>query len=482
MLTIDIYLASSIDSSVRMSWVQLNDAEFALDTGDLSTIPPDLARIAAMLQSTSFTEKEGPYGPASSDQQVEGRLEQEREALAKRFLDVRWEADADGGVTSLIVSGQIPIYDDVESVSPQVNVQANSTYLVRGSETTATEDELRGASTTLPDWVVQRYLQLPDTISTRTAELASEITADAPTAYDKAKAVETYLRQTITYDTSIEAPPGDQDVVDYLLFEYPRGYCEQYATAMAVMLRSVGIPARIVSGYAPGDFDEERGGYLYLQSNAHAWVEVFFPGYGWVPFEPTSSEAPRTLGDDAASGDIPEDQQIEEIEPTATAENDDDFAAVSTPESSAGQGLATIEEVDDDRGGGGDLAVIIGGALLTIVAVGGMAWWMWMRRLRGLSLSAGLFARLLRVGRMMGVSKQPSATPREYAQTFSQRAPVVSEYAQRIVDAYELDQYAQHGSEGRAIETARQAWRRARTKLLPAMLRRVLPHRNKRQR
>lgn len=480
MLTIDTYLVANIDSSVRMSWIQLDDAEFEVDSDDLSAIPPDLAQIVALLQSASLVGPDGSHGPMSEDDRLNEKLEDEQEALSDRFLDVRWQSDADGKVVSVFVTGQIPIYDDVESVYPRQDLPPNASYTVRGSASEATADELRQASTNLPDWVVQRYLQLPNTISARTSDLALDVTADAQTTYDKAKAVETYLRQNIVYDTTVQAPPDDEDVVDYLLFEDPRGYCEHYASAMTVMLRSLGIPARIVSGYAPGDFDPERGGYLYLQSNAHAWVEVFFPGYGWIPFEPTASEAPRTPGQDRPGGESPEQQEIEQAEPTASLETDEEVASEPTSDPSDPQMAAPIEQIDSGDNGGATPALFVGAILVSAVAVVG--WWLWMRRLRNLPVSAGLFLRLLRFGRAVGVSRNVSTTPQEYADTLAQRIPVAGDYAQRIVYAYELDQYAERGSEGRVLESARQAWKRARAMVVPTLLRRMIPYRKKRQR
>ncbi|HNG20294.1 MAG TPA: transglutaminase-like domain-containing protein, partial [Candidatus Obscuribacter sp.] len=87
--------------------------------------------------------------------------------------------------------------------------------------------------------------------------------------------------------SKITAPPPDKDPLEYFLFEIKEGYCDYYASAMATMLRSVGIPARTASGYAEGTFDEESKVFFVTAADAHTWVEVYFPEYGWVEFEPT---------------------------------------------------------------------------------------------------------------------------------------------------------------------------------------------------
>jgi hypothetical protein len=477
LFTIDTYAGASVDSSVKMSWIQLDNVTFDLsDTLAIDKIPPDLINIAAMLQSTSLDGSQGEFGPLSDNDQRNEQLEREREELADRFLEVTWLADENGDISSLTVSGQVPVYEDVESVSLRSPLRSGG-YNVEGSVAEAEPDDLRNDSSEYPDWVVQRYLQLPNTITPRTTDLAAEITADAPTAYDKAKAIESYLRSSITYDTTVGSPPGGQDVVDYLLFDNPRGYCEHYATAMTVMLRTQGIPARVAAGYAPGDFDSDRGSYVYLQSNAHAWVEVYFPGYGWIPFEPTVSESEISLGANGENGDANDEETDVEADATdEPTEAPQEEVTTSTPvEDAAGPAIAPIEIDDGDGGGGGKVAVAIATMLAAVVLSAGVGWWLWMRRLRGLPASAGLFARLLRIGRLAGVRPRPSTTPNEYAVSLAERLPVTREYAQRIVHAYELDQYAERGSADGALQAATRAWQKTRTVLIPTMLKRLLP-------
>lgn len=152
-----------------------------------------------------------------------------------------------------------------------------------------TVEELRAAPAHYPEAIRERYLGLPRSVPERVRQLAKEITADRSSAYDKAKAIEAYLR-TYPYDLEVPAPPEGQDVADYFLFNLKKGYCDYYATAMVVLARSSGLPARFVSGYAPGSYDAANAEYIVRELHAHSWAEVYFPEIGWVEFEPTAAQ------------------------------------------------------------------------------------------------------------------------------------------------------------------------------------------------
>jgi hypothetical protein len=160
---------------------------------------------------------------------------------------------------------------------------------------------LRAASTEYPEEILDRYLTLPPELPGRVRKLAWQITAGETNPYDKAKAIENYLRSSYPYDLEIPAPPADRDVTDYFLFDLKKGYCDYYATAMVVLARASGIPARFVSGYAPGSYDALNAHYVVRELDAHSWAEVYFLEIGWVEFEPTGSLAEIVLvADDAA--------------------------------------------------------------------------------------------------------------------------------------------------------------------------------------
>nr|WP_263323780.1 DUF3488 and transglutaminase-like domain-containing protein [Neobacillus sp. Marseille-Q6967] len=142
---------------------------------------------------------------------------------------------------------------------------------------------------------IKKYTQVPDGLPERVRELAEQITAGKTNWFDKARAIERYFGGSeYTYDqTNVAVPGEDDDYVDQFLFETKTGYCDNFSTSMAVMLRTLGIPTRWVKGYTGGEFIQYSEGnsssqiYEITNNNAHSWVEVYFPNQGWVPFEPT---------------------------------------------------------------------------------------------------------------------------------------------------------------------------------------------------
>jgi transglutaminase-like putative cysteine protease len=166
-----------------------------------------------------------------------------------------------------------------------------SHYTVQSWVTQVTDVTLRAAPTRYPADISTAYLQLPTSLPQRVRDLTHRVVGDAATPFDKAVRIQDYLRKSYKYDTRVPPPPAGQDVVDYFLFDSPGGFCSYYSSAMAVMLRIEGVAARVVSGYNTGAFDYSRGAYRVTPSNAHAWPEVYFPGTGWVEFEPTAAIA-----------------------------------------------------------------------------------------------------------------------------------------------------------------------------------------------
>src|ERR1700722_16286744 len=145
--------------------------------------------------------------------------------------------------------------------------------------------KLRDAGTDYPDDIKQTYLQLP-ALDPRIAPLAEQMTARKTTPYDKAAAMEVYLRGKYGYTLDLKGKPGG-DPLAHFLFETRAGHCEYFASSMTVMLRTFGFPAREVNGFLPGEYNDLAGDYVVRASDAHSWVEVFFPGNGWVTFDPT---------------------------------------------------------------------------------------------------------------------------------------------------------------------------------------------------
>jgi hypothetical protein len=134
---------------------------------------------------------------------------------------------------------------------------------------------------------MENELQLPGELPSRVGDLARRITAGSFSEVDRVNAIQAWLRANTTYDLSVPRDPVGADAVDHLLFGTRHGFCEQIASAMVVMLRTLGIPARLVTGYGSGTRNFLTGYIEVRESDAHAWVEVYYPHLGWAPYDPT---------------------------------------------------------------------------------------------------------------------------------------------------------------------------------------------------
>lgn len=156
---------------------------------------------------------------------------------------------------------------------------------------------LRTAGDDYPESIAVRYLQLPE-LDRRIPELARVVTSKASTPYDKAQAVENYLQQNYGYTLELPSVTPADPLANFL-FERRQGHCEYFASAMAVMLRTLGIPTRVATGFRGGEYNDLTGSYIIRGRDAHAWVEVFFPNQGWVSFDPTAyapAQEPSLVG------------------------------------------------------------------------------------------------------------------------------------------------------------------------------------------
>jgi len=228
---------------------------------------------------------------------------------------------------------------DIVAFRAPIIIRSGESYEVEAYFTTATVTELQLAGSDYPDWVTERYLQVPDEISERTLQLAQDLANGKDNPYEIATAITQWLRTNIEYVDTVPVPPSDAEPIDWMLFDLGQAFCNYYATAEIMMLRSLGIPARLAVGYAQGeesssnlllDIDSEKEDVLegivqdsrfftVRQSDAHAWPEVYFPGIGWVEFEPTGNQAPilRPIGgassdDEAAFAAQQEERQEEQ--------------------------------------------------------------------------------------------------------------------------------------------------------------------------
>ncbi len=188
------------------------------------------------------------------------------------------------------VAGRTATVEPNGSLALAGPLEVGATWRVTSAVVPATADDLRAADPAdlPPDAAVHNAYATEDDVVPRVAALAASITAEAPTTYDKVRAIEGWMDDNLTYTRDLPRLAPGTDAVDELLFGSQRGYCEQIGSALVVMLRSLGIPARLVVGYVPGAYDGVTDEWVSRGTDAHAWAEVYFPGIGWQGFDPTA--------------------------------------------------------------------------------------------------------------------------------------------------------------------------------------------------
>jgi transglutaminase-like putative cysteine protease len=205
-----------------------------------------------------------------------------RAALSTDVLFVAAEPRELSGVRLLNV-------DETGSLHNPINLSAPFAYDVVSDTGLPPVRELRTAPEQYPDEIRLIYLRLPHTIDPRVSELARTLTASAANNYDRAAAIQSYLRNNFQYTLD---PPAiePEDPVGSFLFRSRSGYCEHFAAAMAVMLRTVNVPSRLANGFQTGTYNRIGKDFVVRARDAHSWVEVYFSGYGWIPFDPTPAD------------------------------------------------------------------------------------------------------------------------------------------------------------------------------------------------
>jgi len=290
--------------------------------------------------------------------------------------------------------------------------------------------------------IVKTYTQLPPSLDPNILKLTEQITANAPTMYDKAVALESYFHNNYDYSVNISLPSGEEGVSWFLFRSGHKGYCNYFATSMTVMARLLGMPARMVVGYTNGTKDPNHPNqWIVRGKDAHAWTQIYFAGYGWVNFEPSASFTPfsRPLPGSLTTtsngpGNLPTPVTGNRL---GTKGQDPLGSNATSPSTTSAQSQALLRM---------QLSVALGGIILLIL-VALMLFSIWWRRLfRGYGIASQIYGRICILANWAGISIQPSQTPYEYLHTLSEATPDQAITLERLGDIYVRERWADPAS------------------------------------
>lgn len=324
----DYYSVSSPYNIWLTETASSDQREELLESEDVSTISIDWAEQLSYLTY--------PYGwfdleLAEADSEYELDLN-----IRSNYFRLQGDTD-DVSEYTLAYDRTFPDRMDEEALRVDDGWRAEAVQNFIESDTGDFEEEIN-RETVLNVWF-EEELHIPTSLPQRVIDLAEEITEGLDNEYDIVRAIESYLKEDGGYRYSlldVENTPEGGDYVDHFLFESEVGYCDNFSTSMTIMLRAVGIPARWTKGFTPGSLIVNENNEEYFQvdnSNAHSWPEVYFPSYGWIPFEPspsfanpvTSTESVATVRGETYSFDDDDTIDIEEedleIDPSTEEES-----------------------------------------------------------------------------------------------------------------------------------------------------------------
>jgi len=367
---------------------------------------------------------------------------------------VQSSRSAQASLSFVPVAGSQPA-TDVSMLSSQRLLGRNDSYTIESLVSRATAGQLRAAGTDYPSWVSARYLQLPPTLPQRVIDLGRQVAAQAATPYDQAETIQNYLRR-IPYDRTIGPPPAGYDPIDWFLFENRRGFCDYYASAMVLMLRAAGVPARISQGYAAGQYDAAAQSYQVRQLDAHAWPEVFFPGYGWIEFEPTSSQ-PLIVR--RAEGDVPFLPGLDLMPGTTASEDEDKYGPDEV--GAEDEDIVDITLAESRPWYERYARLLLVPLVLLFAAAATLVGW-WYVSLRGLGMAGRAYEQMRRLGGLIGVQPQEHQTPVEYGESLGQVVVQGQEDVRHLVAAYVKQLFSRAGLTSEEEQDLAERWQRLR--------------------
>jgi len=374
--------------------------------------------------------------------------------------------------------------DDYASIRSTRRAGQRLIYSVDTTLAAATVDQLRNAPTKYPNWI-DRYLELPE-LSPRVAELSSRLSMAGTTAYDRARAAEFFMRR-FPYSPSASPLPEDRDAADFFLFDLRQGHSSLIASTMVVLVRSMGIPARLAQGFTLGIFDPSTQRYFVTSEDSHTWVEVYFPLYGWVLFEPSGFRVPSVRGSalDSSANANPDTQStsadltdVDDFLDELSALGPNDFQPLKPPVDTTGfQSILSGLEI-------APRILIALGSLVAAVATTLLTWSTLRDLFEGPKASvARQYSRMVRMAQRAGYNDTIGFTPAELGKSlgtelFPPNPVVVMKNVYReptppeiIAGVYVRSLYGQQQVSRAERKLVHAAWKRVRLRLFRQRIR-----------
>ena len=418
---------------------------------------------------------------------VEQTLETELQPFTGDAASIDWDLietrlviDGDSGlVTQLVFERETPI--EQISVLLADEVKEDDEFSIQTFVSKATDEQLNEAGVDYPAWVTDRYLQLPTSLPAEVWHLAADVVSEAHavTPFEKAEAVKEFLREQ-EYSLEIAGPDHGTDGIYYFLFQtqdepcasadedcHPekiKGYSQYFGSSAAVMLRAVGVPARFIAGWGPGEYIPDAEMFLIRDADRHGWTQVYFPEFGWIDYEVTPGQAspargqlPFVIGEEVGApvgefGDLVDDQayldDLDELERIAALLRARDGANFPGDDPEAGQLDIPWQPVAWT------------GGTAALIAIMSLLWWI---SLRGMDAPTKAYARMNRIAVLMGMRRRPNETVMEFASVLGDRTASAREHASLIAIEYQKQVYSDSmGLEDEDAETPKRlerAWR-----------------------
>lgn len=466
---------SAFLSSGNLDWVShdavvgaLAPKEFEIDFLDESSdvaLPPDIREVAKDLRDM-FAEPLGDFIDADVSRNLPDDL------VLTGIDTVEDSRDGTTNVSRMTLTRKEPIFPEVVSFKFDRPLEANHIVTLRSFVSLASDDDLRAASTDYDRFITDHYLQLPETLPERVREKAIELTADADTPFDKALAIQEYLRSDVfIYSQDIEAPPLGADGVDHFLFETKTGYSDYFGSSMTVLLREAGVPARMAAGYAPGQYSEEQNRWVVRDSDSHGWVQVYFPRYGWIDFEPTPA------------WDRHERRLITDLNATGSRDSSEGVLGAGDVDIFDPFDEEDLLEMFGNTGSGGFNTARnyarIGVRSAIVLGAGAIVWLIlytfWNAKLVSATPVERAYTKISRLGAFAGVPRRSHLTPIEYGLLLSKVVPEGSSDIDVITSAFASLRYSGAQDAHADEDRFERAWKAVRTKLLARGIKRLGP-------